>query len=228
MQPSLLTDSSGANTIRSRFAGLHMAVDLKRLMHVENMTKFTVDTHIFRELGEYLVGRNSTALLELLKNSYDADAKRVTVYGSNLTEVESGLISVSDDGTGMTEGQFLSGFLRLASRTKVVDDRRSRVFGRRFTGAKGIGRLAAHKLARVLSVQTVPGDGHFKPAGPGTLATIDWDKAEEYQTLDEVNSAKVVEMTTIPIVEGMIAGTEIRLQKLRKAWTKQELGRFLR
>ncbi len=33
---------------------------------------FSVDTHVFRELGELLVGRDSTALLELIKNAYDA------------------------------------------------------------------------------------------------------------------------------------------------------------
>ena len=38
------------------------------------MTTFAVDTHLFRELGELLVGRDSTALIELIKNAYDADA----------------------------------------------------------------------------------------------------------------------------------------------------------
>ena len=40
--------------------------------------RFTVDTHLFRELGELLVGRDSTALVELIKNAYDADAEEVT------------------------------------------------------------------------------------------------------------------------------------------------------
>ncbi len=32
------------------------------------------DTDLFRELGELLVGRDSTALVELIRNPYDADA----------------------------------------------------------------------------------------------------------------------------------------------------------
>ena len=44
------------------------------------MAKFTVDTQLFRELGELLVGRESTALVELIKNSYDADSSAVAVY----------------------------------------------------------------------------------------------------------------------------------------------------
>ena len=46
--------------------------------------RFTVDTHLFRELGELLVGRDSTALIELIKNAYDADATAVTLYGEHL------------------------------------------------------------------------------------------------------------------------------------------------
>ncbi len=46
--------------------------------------RFSVDTHIFRELGELLVGRDSTALLELIKNSYDADATRIVVTAVDL------------------------------------------------------------------------------------------------------------------------------------------------
>ena len=48
------------------------------------MVNFTVDTHLFRELGELLVGRDSTALIELIKNAYDADATEIIVHGERL------------------------------------------------------------------------------------------------------------------------------------------------
>lgn len=98
---------------------------------------FTVDTHVFRELGELLVGRDSTALIELIKNSYDADATEVTIYGHALTNKKLAYIQISDNGTGMTEAAFSEGFLRIASRTKEQWDRRSIRYKRRFTGAKG-------------------------------------------------------------------------------------------
>ena len=89
------------------------------------MAKFTVDTHLFRELGELLVGRDSTALVELIKNSYDADATEVTVYGENLDKPSRGRIVITDDGIGMTPGTFEAGFLRIASRLKEEGGRRS-------------------------------------------------------------------------------------------------------
>jgi len=155
------------------------------------MTTFTVDTHLFRELGELLVGRDSTALVELIKNSYDADATEVVVYGEALTSLSRGYIQIRDNGIGMNRKEFENGFLRIAARTKVENNRRSLVFSRRFTGAKGIGRLAAHKLARLLEISSAPWNQH-STNGPliaapmGLQATIDWDVIETKKTLDEL------------------------------------------
>src|SRR5436309_1726365 len=118
--------------------------------------KFTVDTHIFRELGERLVGRDSTALIELIKNAYDTDATEVVVHGEGLNRPESGRIVITDNGIGMSSAQFNTGFLRIASRFKEEGERRSVLFGRRFTGEKGVGRLAAHKLARFMRIDSFP------------------------------------------------------------------------
>src|SRR6267154_216214 len=150
------------------------------------MERFTVDTHLFRELGELLVGRDSTALIELIKNSYDADATKVVVHGESLNHPASGVITVVDDGTGMTHEDFVTGFLRIASRGKEEGDRRSKVFGRRFTGAKGIGRLAAHKLARSLIIESIA-KAKTSPS-LGIAAAIDWDKIEGFQTLEDIDS----------------------------------------
>src|ERR1700741_2715297 len=86
--------------------------------HPAAMAGFTVDTHLFRELGELLVGRDSTALVELIQNAYDADAREVTVYGEALADAERGWIRITDDGNGMTKDEFETGFLRIASRMK--------------------------------------------------------------------------------------------------------------
>ena len=123
------------------------------------MDTFTVDTHLFRELGELLVGRDSTALVELIKNCYDADATTVVVYGEALSSVTRGFIRIQGNGIGMSKTEFETGFLRIASRTKEANRRRSSVFSRRYTGAKGIGRLAAHKLATLLEISSARWDG---------------------------------------------------------------------
>lgn len=189
---------------------------------------FTVDTHVFRELGALLVGRDSTALIELIKNSYDADATEVTIYGHSLRDKRSAYIQITDNGTGMTVADFTNGFLRIASRLKEKGDRRSLRYKRRFTGAKGIGRLAAHKLAEVLRVDSMP--GVELNASEGVTATIDWKSVEEFQTLEELaseqdNPALVVESKKK--TARTKDGTEIRLERLRRSWSDKELLRFV-
>lgn len=200
------------------------------------MAEFTVDTKLFRELGELLVGRDSTAVVELIKNSYDADATKVTIFGENLNDPDKGAIIVEDDGVGMDIDDFENGFLRIAGRTKNTSDRRSLWFKRRFTGEKGVGRLAAHKLARNLEVISRKWNGSKRstlngfPASKGVRATIDWDQVEKLETLAQVAKSKAVAAHVLPQQElkGRSAGTRLILKKLRRAWNNRVLDTFFR
>lgn len=182
---------------------------------------FTVDTHLFRELGRLLVGRDSTALVELIKNAYDADAQTVVVHGEHLDKPNSGTIVITDDGTGMNEEDFRQGFLRIASRMKDSGQRRSSLYKRRYTGAKGVGRLAAHKLARHIEIDSNPRSGR-----KGVIATIDWDIVEEYQTLDDLVNSEAVTLETPKLPTNVESGTAITLSKLRKKWSEDERARL--
>lgn len=193
----------------------------------ESKPTFTVDTHLFRELGELLVGRDSTALVELIKNAYDADATRVEVSGVHLESIDLGRITITDDGVGMNAEQFQRGFLRVASRFKSEGESRSLRHGRRYTGAKGIGRLAAHKLARHIAIDSTP----WKSGSPEQdtrpiQATIDWDQVEALATLDEVSESKAVTLATSEPRTGGKSGTIIALTRLRRRWTDKEKARF--
>mgnify|MGYP000185009311 CR=1 FL=1 len=190
------------------------------------MARFTVDTHLFRELGELLVGRDSTALIELVKNSYDADATVVEVYGESLDSPLEGRIVIADNGTGMTLAQFERGFLRIASRQKEEGSRQSTRYGRRFTGEKGIGRLAAHKLARVLQIDSIPLADASRTTREALHAVIDWDDVERYETLDDLSDSSALQVATKEVEPGADSGTTLTLGPLRRAWTKTELTRF--
>lgn len=188
------------------------------------MARFTVDTHLFRELGELLVGRDSTALVELIKNSYDADATEVTVFGENLGKAN-GRILITDDGIGMTHATFISGFLRIASRLKEAGNRRSPCFQRRFTGAKGVGRLAAQKLAWNLYLYSVPYDEVYGNRASAVEASIDWKRIDEGDTLDDDAIDDAIEVNAIESDDD--PGTEIELTNLRGKWTAAERTRVI-
>lgn len=187
------------------------------------MARFRVDTHLFRELGELLVGRDSTALVELIKNSYDADATEVTLSGDRLTSGD-GSITIVDNGTGMTREDFELGFLTIAARTKETPTRRSALYERKYTGAKGIGRLAAHKLASRIDIMSVARTS--ARGGRSELdVTIDWNKLEEYELLEEAESAVTLGVTQLPRTKE--SGTTILLSPLRRRWTERQLVTFL-
>ena len=190
------------------------------------MAKFTVDTHLFRELGELLVGRDSTALIELIKNAYDADATEVTVHGEQLDDPSRGCILVTDDGIGMSVNEFENGFLRVASRLKDQGERRSSLLRRRYTGAKGIGRLAAHKLAKKLEINSVRRVSELGGPQKALYATLDWDEIERYETLDEIDSTDAIRVEAKTVPEKAPSGTTLVLSHLRRAWTKAERARF--
>lgn len=185
---------------------------------------FTVDTQVFRELGELLVGRDSTALLELVKNSYDADASIVVVDGDSLSSVRNGRIVVRDDGNGMTLAQFRRGFLRLAGRSKTLGERRSARYGRRFTGEKGVGRLAAHKLAGVLDIESTPwSDSGGRPRG--VRAHIDWAQIERRRSMEKAGES--ISLSSFAPSRTSSGGTELTLSRLRHAWTDREVADFV-
>jgi signal transduction histidine kinase len=187
---------------------------------------FSVDTKLFRELGELLVGRDSIALTELIKNSYDADATFVEITGLNLDDEDEGSIAVVDNGTGMNLREFRKGYLTIAGRGKTEGDRHSRRFRRRFTGEKGIGRLAAHKLARRLELSSVAASGTRQTGRTRIQASIDWDVVERYEDLSALGE-DAVSVRRSSLRRWQPAGTAIYLSGLRHGWTDRERSRFL-
>ena len=133
--------------------------------------RFTTDAGLIDRLGRELVGRQETALIELVKNSYDADAQNVTVT------LERRALVIEDDGTGMSREELITGFLRLASTLKVSEPR-SRMFGRQRAGRKGIGRFSTQRLGQVLRLRTWTDD-----TSPGMELVVDWQKFESGRDL---------------------------------------------
>jgi len=126
---------------------------------------FSVDSALLRELGERLVGKPHVALAELVKNCYDADARKVVVT-FRPDEIE-----VSDNGHGMNPDEFKRFWMRIGNPHKQ-GERLSRKFGRPMSGSKGVGRLAVQFLGSGLKVETAPDD-----ASGRLEATVDWNEA---------------------------------------------------
>ena len=69
--------------------------------------RFKPRARLLLQLGDQLIKNESIALVELVKNSYDADANFVNIYMENVDDPEKGIIIIEDDGFGMSEDMYV-------------------------------------------------------------------------------------------------------------------------
>lgn len=122
--------------------------------------RFSVEGRILRELGERLVKQPEVALVELIKNAYDADSQTCDLFYQPPDH-----ITVVDDGHGMTYDEFKNGWMRIGTSAKA-GEHGSRLYGRVITGEKGIGRFAVRFLGTKLDLETVAYDLHRRCGRP--------------------------------------------------------------
>ena len=113
---------------------------------------FSVDSALLSELGEKLVETVHLALAELVKNAYDADATEVVIEFTTDRKKRT-QIKITDNGIGMNFNTIENFWMRIATANKVVQ-KKSKVFGRPLSGAKGIGRFSCRRLGSNLKIIT--------------------------------------------------------------------------
>lgn len=104
------------------------------------------------QMGEQLIGHPSTAVNELVKNGYDADALSCKVYFSYSEDRSKSFFIVFDDGTGMKYDTLFGDWLKPSVSSKRKANSKSFEFKRSQLGSKGIGRLAAMALGERVTV----------------------------------------------------------------------------
>ena len=178
---------------------------------------FRTRARIVNQLGEQLIKNESIALLELIKNSYDADASTCLVSITDPTSTEDGKIVVEDDGHGMSYETLTSAWLEIGTSDKIDRNKpdrpyRSPTFGRLPLGEKGIGRLGAHRLGRRVQVVTRQSEG------PESVLEVDWDDIETSKYIEDL---PIRVFHRDPVVFLSSAGTRITITHLRLPWTRR-------
>jgi signal transduction histidine kinase len=170
----------------------------------KGIAHFQTEGRLLQELGERLVASPEVALVELVKNAYDADASTCRIVIS-----ESGdTLTIEDDGVGMPLDDFEKRWMRVATPGKM-ERKGSRKFDRRVTGQKGIGRFAVRFLGTVLELESVAEDS--KLGRTRLEAKFDWPKID---TERDLGDAKIP--YTLTSVDSRIApGTRLHIKNLR-------------
>ncbi|WP_288314684.1 sensor histidine kinase [uncultured Dialister sp.] len=122
----------------------------------EIVKSLKVDARLISQLGEALIDSNKMALMELIKNSSDADATICKINIDTFFENEKGKgkIIIEDNGNGMNDYIIENAFLKIASAFKNNHQKISPKFRRIAQGNKGIGRLSLNKLGKYVKVTT--------------------------------------------------------------------------
>ena len=190
-------------------------------------------------LGEQLLKNDRVALVELIKNSYDADADWVEVkfeeFGKGMTKKPESRIVVHDNGSGMTLETISTAWMNPATPTKYLNKlrgkRRTPSKKRVVQGEKGIGRFAVLKLAKEVFVTTRPAMAKLETVVNFDFSRYDDDFLEEKGTEKEIFLDEVKidwserEPQTLP---GNAHGTVIEMRMLKGTWNERLVDAFCR
>lgn len=190
---------------------------------------------LLKTLGEELISSETVALIELVKNAYDADAHTVLIRFGGPLKAGLGHIEVFDDGHGMTMEVIEKAWMEPATDIKKKTTH-SRHLQRRFLGEKGIGRFAATRLAAELDLITRP-EGSSKEI----YGLFDWTQFDdENRYLDEIliltEERDAIEIIpSWPLIRyqkekrNLIPspgsqGTILRMNRIKRDWGNPELS----
>ena len=191
--------------------------------------QFDINPHVIRQLGEELVPDEMTALMELIKNAYDADASYVKIdintegvyTEEQLTyPTHKGYIVVEDSGVGMDDTTIEKSWLTISYSNKRagVDGIKKKTKKERTPlGDKGLGRLSTQRLADYCEIFTTPEGGSKR-----YHVAFDWREFDKVERLSQVP----VKVESTPA--GISKGTKLVLTNLlsTEVWKGDRLDTF--
>jgi signal transduction histidine kinase len=174
-------------------------------------TRFTVDAQHIHRLGFELVGKQETALSELIKNAYDADASFINLDFQNYDKA-GGTLIINDNGSGMTKSDIRNHWMRLSTSDKEKNPI-SPLYSRSRAGRKGIGRFAVERLGKNLLMET-----EIKGESQGIRIYFDWDNKYKSGKLLTQVANKIELFSSLPEHHG----TKLIIGNLRDKWTTND------
>ena len=178
---------------------------------------FKITPRVIAHLGEALIKNESIALVELVKNSYDAGASFCDVEFSFSGDTLMKIV-VSDNGSGMDIQTVQNSWLVIGTDNKKKQLEQCTI-GRMPLGEKGIGRLGVHKLGNKIHLESKK--DNCKPVE----VDINWtllDKAEkvsDFPVTVKENDCSCLEYDH---------GTRITITELKGEWNRRKLRSVFR
>ena len=178
--------------------------------------RFKVSGDIIKRFGEESLSNKNVAILELIKNSYDAGAKRVEILFKHEDTLEHSEIIIKDDGHGMGSEDIENKWMNIASSHKrnqqIKKNQRVPV------GEKGLGRLSVESLGKKTVLVT-----NLKGESKGYKVFFDWEKYQQ----KGVYVSEIVNKGFSFTIPKKIQGTSLEISELRHDWGEEKTQKDL-
>lgn len=189
--------------------------------------KWRFDISTFRLIGRDLITDRVTALFELIKNCYDANAQNVVVSFENVSAGrKNAVIRIEDDGYGMSFKDIRDKWMVIGTSSKRTHPYSPEPYNRKCVGEKGIGRFAVDKLGDFISIITktkgedkwlkvnIDWGAYYREMSGETELRLFTDMENTYSYIDSINPQE--------------HGTKLIISDIREAWTKKEIEHLMR
>ena len=196
-------------------------------MDDNQVLKWRFDISTFRLIGRDLITDRVTALFELVKNCYDANATEVTITFDNVGIDKNGesSISIKDDGIGMSFTDIKDKWMVIGTSNKRSNPFSPEPFYRKCVGEKGIGRFAVDKLGDKVNIITkqseekqwldveIDWEAYYKQSSDSNEIKLFTDIENHYEYYD---SESINEH-----------GTTLKITSVREIWLENDIKRFI-
>lgn len=182
--------------------------------------QFRVSAELKNILGRDLITSPDIAILELVKNSYDAHASKVEIT------FDDDYLSIADNGKGMSKDDLVNKWLFVAYSAKSdgTEDKSYRSkFKRHYAGAKGIGRMSCDRLAKNLTLTT-----RSAVENKTEVLHVDWSifelsKQTEFDTIN-IPHETIDNIPAFPL--SSTTGTILEFSGLHLSWSHEDIKRL--
>ncbi|MCO6488650.1 MAG: ATP-binding protein [Phaeodactylibacter sp.] len=191
-----------------------------------NTLQFKISASLKNIIGKDLITDDYIAIFELVKNAYDAYAKKVTI------SFEEDRITIVDDGKGMDYSDIVNKWLFVAYSAKkegtededILKEEKYKNYRdkinekKSYAGAKGIGRFSCDRLGRMLTMYT-------RKVNTPTVEklVVNWEKFEEDSKKEFVNIHVFHEALDPSSFPNLEYGTILQIEGLHSDWSRSKL-----
>lgn len=182
-------------------------------------------------IGKDLITDDNIAVLELVKNCFDAGSNnaqiifRDVISNQSLKEYKKAndsKIIIKDIGSGMSEYDLINKWLNIAYSEKKS---KKEQFNRQLAGNKGVGRFSCDRLGKSLVIYT------RRANEPLLKLSIDWTEFEKIDDIEkniqdvdfELNEVSIEQYVQETQLEKFTAGTTLFISNLREVWDLQKI-----